>query len=301
MRLVQDAEVWTDQLKFLKNKDPRVRRAAAANLGRLGAEAKFAIAPLRQRLTDADPKVRCGAATALGEIGPAAVEEMIQALALPDKLVRREAVWGLAKIGKEAAPAIPSLARALADRDASVRKGAARSLGLLGRSARLAIPFLIRALGATDLLFCRMAAWALGQIGSAAVDALITALSHHDKYVRREAAWALGQIGPDAAAAVPKLIAILKTDLEDSCEPRPPKLQAHQDTEVIYFHPISDTTLRANAAQALGQMGSKAMSAIPVLTAVLADPSDKVAQAAAAALDQLEEGACTGWRMRAAG
>jgi HEAT repeat protein len=141
----------------------------------------------------------------------------------------------------------------------------------------------------------------LGQIGSEAVDALITALSHHDKYVRREAAWALGQIGPDAAAAVPKLIAILKTDLEDSCEPRPPKLQAHQDTEVIYFHPISDTTLRANAAQALAQMGSKAMPAIPVLTAALADPSDKVAQAAAAALDQLEEGACTGWQLRAAG
>jgi len=307
MRLVQDAEVWTDQLKFLKNKDPRVRRAAATNLGRLGADAKFAIAPLRQRLTDADPRVRCGAATALGEIGPAAVDEMIQALTLPDKLVRREAVWGLAKIGKAAAPAIPALARRLADRDASVRKGAARALGLLGHLARPAIPFLIRALGDTDLLFCRMAAWALGQIGPAAVDALIAALNHHDKYVRRESAWALGQIGPEAAAAVPKLIAILKADLEESSgleessEPRLPKIQAHQDTEVVYFHPISDTTLRANAAQALGQMGGKAMSAIPVLTAALADPSDKVAQAAAVAIDQLTEETCTGWHLKAAG
>jgi HEAT repeat protein len=307
MRLVQDAEVWTDQLKFLKNKDPRVRRAAATNLGRLGAEAKFAIAPLRQRLTDADPRVRCGAATALCEIGPAAVDEMIQALTLPDKLVRREAVWGLAKIGKAAAPAIPALARRLADRDASVRKGAARALGLLGHLARPAIPFLIRSLGDTDLLFCRMAAWALGKIGPAAVDALIAALNHHDKYVRREAAWALGQMGPEAAAAVPKLIAILKTDLEDSSEskdfsePQVPKIQAHQDTEVVYFHPISDAALRANAAQALGQMGGEAMSAIPVLTAALADPSDKVAQAAAAAIDQLTEETCTGWHLKAAG
>ena len=306
MRLVQDAEVWTDQLKFLKNKDPRVRRAAATNLGRLGAEAKFAIAPLRQRLTDADPRVRCGAATALGEIGPAAVDEMIQALKLPDKLVRREAVWGLAKIGKEAAPDMPALARALADRDTSVRKGAARALGLLGHLARPAIPYLIRSLGDTDLLFCRMAAWALGQMGAAAVDALIAALNHHDKYVRREAAWALGQIGPEAAAAVPKLIAILKADLEESgledfSAPPLPKIQAHQDTEVVYFHPIPDSTLRANAAQALGQMGNKAISAIPVLTAALADPSDKVAQAAAAAIDQLTEETCTGWHLKAAG
>jgi HEAT repeat protein len=301
MRLVQDAEVWTDQLKLLKNKDPRVRRAAATNLGRLGAEAKFAIAPLRQRLTDADPRVRSGAATALCEIGPAAVEEMIQALALPDRLVRREAVWGLAKIGAEAAPAVPALARALADRDASVRKGAARALGLLGRLAKPAIPFLIRALGDTDLLFCRMASWALGQIGSTAVEALIAALGHHDKYVRREAAWALGQIGPEAMAAVPKLIAILKTDLEDSCKSRLPKIHPHQDTEVVYFHPISDSTLRANAAQALGRMGAEARSAIPVLRAALADPNEKVAQAAAAALDQLEDETCTGWRLKAAG
>ncbi len=125
MRLVQDATVWTEQVRFLKNQDPQVRCAAAANLGRLGVEGKFAIAPLRDRLTDADPLVRRRAATALGEIGPAAIEELIQALALPDRFVRREAVWGLAKIGPEAASAVPALARALADRDASVRKGAA--------------------------------------------------------------------------------------------------------------------------------------------------------------------------------
>jgi HEAT repeat protein len=301
MRLVQDAEVWTDQVKSLKNRDPQVRHAAVANLGRLGAEGKFAIRPLRQRLTDTDARVRCRAATALGEIGPAAVDELIQALALPDRFVRREAVWGLAKIGASAAPAIPALARALADRDVSVRKGAARALGMLGRRASLAIPFLIRALKDTDLLFCRMAGWALGKIGTPAVDALVAALSSHDKFIRREAAWALGQIGPDAAIAVPKLTAIVKDNSDDTSANRLPKIHAHQDTEVVFLNPILDATLRVNAARALAEIGIAARSAIPSLRAALDDDNPEVADAAAIALEQLEEEACTGWCLKAAG
>ena len=164
MKQVQDAEV--SQVKFLKNKDPRVRSRAAENLARLGPQAKFAIFPLSQRLRDADANVRCRAATALGEIGSAAVEELIHALSLPDANIRREAVWALAKMGPEAEPAVGALARVLADRDLAVRKGAARALGLLDRLACPAIPFLIAALNDTDLFFCRLAAWALGKIGA---------------------------------------------------------------------------------------------------------------------------------------
>ena len=156
MKPVQDAEV--SQVKFLKNKDPRVRSRAAENLARLGPQAKFAIFPLSQRLRDADANVRCRAATALGEIGSAAVAELIHALSFPDANIRREAVWALAKMGPEAEPAVGALARVLADRDLAVRKGAARALGLLGRLACPAIPFLIAALNDTDLFFCRLGA-----------------------------------------------------------------------------------------------------------------------------------------------
>src|SRR5437660_6187590 len=97
MKPVQDAEV--SQVKFLKNKDPRVRSRAAENLARLGPQAKFAIFPLSQRLRDSDANVRCRAATALGEIGSAAVAELMHALSLPDANIRREAVWALAKMG----------------------------------------------------------------------------------------------------------------------------------------------------------------------------------------------------------
>src|SRR5438477_585540 len=197
MKQVQDAEV--SQVKFLKNKDPRVRSRAAENLARLGPQAKFAIFPLSQRLRDADANVRCRAATALGEIG---------------------------------APA---------------------------------------------------------------VSALVRALSHADKYVQREAAWALSQIGPDACVAIPKLNAILKFSTVNSCCDHFKKISAHQETEVMFVHPGPDATLRAYAARALGKIGAEARSAIPALRAALADPDGKVAQAAAQALNQIQEETGSGW------
>jgi HEAT repeat protein len=299
MKPVQDALV--SQVKFLKNKDPRVRSRAAENLARLGPEAKFAILPLRQRLRDVDANVRSRAATALGEIGSAAVEELIQALALPDRNVRREAVWALGKMGLEAVPAVGALARALSDRDTAVRKGAAHALGLLGRRAKPAIPFLIDALNDTDLFVSRLAASALGKIGAPAVDALITALGHVDKYVQREAAWALGQIGPDARAAVPKLTAIIKFSSGNSCSYPFKKIPAEQDTEFMFLHPGPDATLRAYTARALGKIGCEDRLAISTLQDAQADPDDRVAQAAAEALEQLLDQTATGWCLKAAG
>jgi HEAT repeat protein len=151
------------------------------------------------------------------------------------------------------------------------------------------------------LLFCRLAAWALGKIGPAAVAALVSALDHTDKYVPREAAWALGQIGPEARAAIPKLVAILKFPSGESSFDQIKGNPAGQDTEVMFGHPGPDTTLRACAARALGKIGLEARSAIPALIAALADPNDQVAQAAAQALEQLQEETGSGWYLKAAG
>jgi HEAT repeat protein len=285
--MLKDPEVLTDLIKSLKSKDSLARSAAAENLGRLGPQAKFAIAGLAERLLDTDPKVRTKAALALGQIGSAAVPELIIALRSPDKYVRREAVWALAKIGPEAASAVFALAKVLRDTDAPVRKGAARALGQIGREARSAIPLLIEALKNSDLLFCRLVAWALGKIGASAVPALMRALNHPDKYVRREAAWALGHIGPESRSA----IGILTTILKNPCSAGPlsvtRKADPNQETELVFLTSIRDATLRAYAARALGQIGPEAHSAVPALTAALADANDKVAAAAARALDQI--------------
>jgi HEAT repeat protein len=280
--MLKDPEVLTDLIKSLKSKDSLARSAAAENLGRLGPQAKFAIAGLAERLLDTDPKVRTKAALALGQIGSAAVPELIIALRSPDKYVRREAVWALAKIGPEAASAVFALAKVLRDTAAPVRKGAARALGQIGREARAAIPLLIEALKNSDLLFCRLVAWALGKIGASAV-----ALNHPDKYVRREAAWALGHIGPESRSA----IGILTTILKNPCSAGPlsvtRKADPNQETELVFLTSIRDATLRAYAARALGQIGPEAHSAVPALTAALTDANDKVAAAAARALDQI--------------
>ena len=160
---------------------------------------------------------------------------------------------------------------------------------------------MIAALNDTDLFFCRLAAWALGKIGAPAVSALVRALSHADKYVQREATWALSQIGPDACAAIPKLNAILKFSTVNSSCDHFKQIPAHQETEVMFVHPGPDATLRAYAAQALGKIGAEARSAIPALQAALADPDEKVAQAAAQALDQIQEETGSGWYLKVAG
>ncbi len=287
--MLKDPEVLTDLVKALKSKDSLARIAAAENLGRLGPQAKFALTGLAERLSDGDSKVRTKAAMALGQIGSAALSELVTALRHGDKYVRREAVWALARIGPEAGPAVFALAKSLRDLDGPVRKGAARAIGQIGREARTAIPLLIEALKNSDLLFCRLVAWALGRIGAAAVPALMRALNHSDKYVRREAAWALGQIGPESRSAIGILITILKSP----CSAGAPsgglarKADPDQETELVFLTSIRDATLRAYAARALGQIGPEARAAIPALTAVLADPNDKVAAAAAGALDQI--------------
>src|SRR5262249_37328105 len=66
------AEALTGLIRDLSAKDPDVRRAAATELGRLGAEAKPAVAALVSALKDQDVFVRRFSAQALGEIGPEA-------------------------------------------------------------------------------------------------------------------------------------------------------------------------------------------------------------------------------------
>ena len=63
----------------------------------------------------------------------------------------------------------------------------------------------------------------------------------------------------------------------------------------------SQTTLRAYAGRALRKIGAEARSAIPALQAALADPDEKVAQAAAQALDQIQEETDSGWYLKVAG
>jgi HEAT repeat protein len=186
-------------LKSLKHSSAQVRRSAAAALESFGAEAKSAIPILMKSLSDPDLITQVAATRALGGIGRAAVPALLQALNHPDKLVRREAVWALARVGPAGKAALPAVADALKDSDLKVRLGAAQALGAMGPEAHAAIPSLIEALHDTNLIFCRLAAQALVRIGPKSLPALQQANQSPDDFVRREASWALKHLAPSTS------------------------------------------------------------------------------------------------------
>ena len=108
--------------------DSQVRWRAAWALGEMGPLAETAIPAIRGLVKDKSAWVRLAAASALVEIDPkeaeAATGVITELLGHEDVDVRLAAVFGLGKIGAEAAPAIPALGKLLADSEANVRRAA---------------------------------------------------------------------------------------------------------------------------------------------------------------------------------
>src|SRR5262245_64932098 len=103
--------------------------AAAASLGKFGADAKSAVSALTKALQDADYRVRISAATALGRVGPAAAEAipvLVAALSDFNRIYCRMAAHALVQVG---AAAVPALTEALHHADPDVRREAAWALG----------------------------------------------------------------------------------------------------------------------------------------------------------------------------
>jgi len=102
----------------------------------------------------------------------------------------------------------------------------------------------------------------LGPLAKPAVPALIRALNCGDFYVEREAPLALAAMGKEARDAVPALIANLKKT----------------DRDAGWF-----------SAQALGDIGEPALTAIPDLEIAAVSDCQLMAESAAAALKRLKE------------
>src|SRR6266542_5011752 len=105
----------------LRDKDPRLYRAAAPALKAIGPEARGAVPALLGALKDDNADVRVGAAAALCWIVPparTALPLFRQALSDKDERVRRLAVEALGEIGPDASPVVPAIVRVLYDADA---------------------------------------------------------------------------------------------------------------------------------------------------------------------------------------
>ena len=187
---VRDVAALADKLK---DKDPDVRRKAAAGLGNIGPKGKDAASR-----EDLGPAVK------------AAAEVLAGVLKDENAGVRLQAAQALRSLDRGAKPAVAALAGAMKDEDAAVRGAAASALERIGPEARAALPALADALKDDDKDVRRNAAFALARFRRAAAPVLAGALKSRNKDDRVTGAQALQYIGPEAEAAIPALAVALK-------------------------------------------------------------------------------------------
>jgi|GEM_PF-3412928 len=262
--------------KALKDSKADVRVKAAQALGRIGPNARSALADLVDVLDDDRYEVRAAGADAIEKIiGPDPEEDdkdlmvrvHINRLESKDWMARLNAANRLAEMGPEGADAVPALVTALLDKSDwhawynEVRRAAAHALGEMRYAARAANPALIEASRFKDYDVRLEAVKALGKIGPkseiAVIEALTASLKDPDFDVRREAANALGGFEVYADSTVPNLV--------DALSDR-------------------DFDVRREAAQSLGRIGPKTAPAVDALVVALDDVDADVRRAATEAL-----------------
>jgi HEAT repeat protein len=306
-------EAVPDVARLLKDPEEEVRQASLTALGRFGA--REAVPDMLPLLADKDEDVRTAAAWVLGNLRAREAAPGLLRL-LDDKdwyEARGAAAWALVLLGvKEAAP---GLTRLLEDEEEEVRAVAAWGLGALG--AKEAAPKLLKLLEDRKGEVQVSAAGALGALGAKeAGPALARQLADADDELRDTAAWALGRIG--AKEALPDVLKLLASENPETRESAVLALYALRDPGAI--QPLedlvkkddragaeglralrhaataprfiellghADAPLRATAAAALGELGSK--EAVPALLKRAADEKEEqeVRGAAADALGRI--------------
>jgi HEAT repeat protein len=232
----------------LVDKRTDVRQQAAKDLGKMGAEAKPAIAALAVAAADSNAQLQKAAKLALAEIDPkwrqspeaeSAVPELVQRLgvrtsnAAPEVLAQigakavacliellgekdaeglrhALAIGTLGQIGVAAELAMTAIAHALRSGPTHVQRAAAIAISRIGRNPVAAVPALNEALGSADSVLRESAARALRAYAQEPVDvsSLVRLLGDREESVRQTAGETLQAFG---AAAVPALIATLET------------------------------------------------------------------------------------------
>jgi HEAT repeat protein len=198
------------------------------------------------------------------------------------------AIIALSNLGEVAADAVPDLIRAMGQDDPLVRSFALQAIGAIGPKAAAAVPPLISMLESgsssrgrrqepesaagiySPQQFQVRAAMVLGQIGlraRAAIPALVRALRSRHSEIASSAIGALGEIGKECSEVIPVLEKLMTGDMNPNLaeqaagnlagigEAAFPALQGalhHNDPDV-----------RMMAAQSLGNLNARGISAIP--------------------------------------
>lgn len=215
------------------------------------------------RLRDSNPAAREAAKRQLAHGGADAVvvlADLVEPRPSDDwtSVERRVTAAELLRdMGPKAVPAAPALVAALGDADANVRAAAAEALGAIGPAASEGYSGLV-----AHLKHGVPVIRALAKFGSDARQAeaeLIARLGDPDPAIRWNAARALGKIhaGPAGIEALVR-----------ACTDKVPEVREH-------------------AAEALGDIGPPAASAVPALTGLLSDENFKVRRDSARSLGKI--------------
>jgi hypothetical protein len=117
-----------DALERLKSPDPRVRRLAAFDIGRLDRSAEPAVPALLAGLADPDKDAGEAMVWALSRIGDAALPGLREGLSAPEPVVRLRAAMALYNNVPSDAASHAALVRALSDPDPLTRSYASGAL-----------------------------------------------------------------------------------------------------------------------------------------------------------------------------
>ena len=266
-----DKSLVNDAVKRLRtglhSDRPNERAAATSGLSDLSETLEE---PVRRELAGefadllSDPvaEVGLGGGGALIRLGTTAVDTLRERLS--DPALRGRVLEILGAIGPAAKPAVDDIIKSLADADPAVRGDAAVAIAAIGPGAAEAVPSLVKMLGDEAAPAARYpAAFALGRIGPAAkpaVEQLRALAVSSDEVLSTVALWASLKITPEDSSLFDQAIPAFRKAVR-------------AEREIV----------RLEAAVALGEIGTAAASAIPILELVSEEDSSKLVRAAAAA------------------
>ncbi len=241
-------------IECLKDNDKKVRSEAAEILGKTGVASKPARDALLSALDDED--VAYHAANALGVLGRNDTNVVLELMGIAKSGRKPAAYWAavsFVRLGAKSKPALPVLIELISHPAPDSDWQAVKAIGMIGPDAAQAVPALAKVFDIGGPWARKCAVISLGRIGPAA-RAVIPKLQdrldeEESNYTRADVARALWRIDRDLSRA--SLLAALEI-VED-------ELRAAASEEGI-SHGLT------SALGLLGELGTNALLALPVVT-----------------------------------
>lgn len=254
-------------LKRLRHKKVSERVQAALHLGSFLRRRTVIQQALHVALKDPSIQVRHEVSHALAHLGKYAIPSVPTLLQMmfhdPSLRVRQRIAFSLSQMGDRSAPVLRALEKAFLVGNAAMKMSVLFSLGRLQADSPQALRILEQSIHKSRPKALRQrAVGALGSIGRRSVKAITLlqrVLRMADADLRYHAADALRYLGPKAERALPVLLSRIRTDSE----------------------------IRVMAIRAVGAVGVRALSAVPLLRQMLHHKAWQVREATARALGKI--------------